>query len=90
LKNETTDINEDIMKVSYDVSNMKNHIKEVNKMIAGVCKEKDGVRCELNVLKKQIKLIRTKVNEMYNKNANFMLNVNQLIEDNQLENTLNI
>ena len=90
LKNETTEINEDIMKVSYDVSNMKNHIKEINKMIASVCKEKDGARSELNVVKKQIKLIRTKVNEMYNKNANFMLNVNQLIEDNQLENTLNI
>ena len=90
LKNETAEINEDVMKESHDVSNMKQRIKEINKMIAGICKEKDALRYELNVVKKQIKLMRGKVNEMYNKNANFMLNVNQLIEDNQLENSLNI
>ena len=80
LKNETIQINTQIIEFKREIDMMKNQIQKLNKMISDKKKEKDNFRPALKLLKNHIANLKQKIKSFDIGKTDFMINLSHFAE----------
>ena len=79
LKEETRFLKEQIKIENNKINQLNKQIQKMNNLIFQIKKEKENKIKNLNFINKQKEMVKDKINKQFEKNSNFMLEVNELL-----------
>jgi chromosome segregation ATPase len=80
IKEETRILKEQIILENNNLNELNKQVQKLNNSISKLTKEKDNIIKKLKALNRQKDIARNKVNKQFEKNSNFMLDVNELLK----------
>ena len=81
LNLETLELQQQFPLEQLEIDEMNKKIVQLNNEITKINKEKEALTKDITYYKKQIKNNKVKINEQFNKISNFMLSVNDIVEN---------